>query len=314
MEEIKLRQFEEKLLLFGYAKATIRESLAIMRMFCTYLEDSENITSFNRLLPEHIKAWQVRQTFEKFPRAGDRSGKHALARGTLTCRMAALRTFFRIMHNERLLPYDYSGYVVLPKRRKALPRNIPSTEQMRQIIQTAVPDNPLGIRDRFLLELLYATGIRSTEVRTLTIGDLNVQERTLYIRNGKGGRQRLVPLGEWVIPYALEHVHTARPFLVRLTKTDLLFPTRNGRRIDASMLHKIVNHYGRKAGLDMKLSPHLFRHACATHMIQAGADIRYVQELLGHSDLSTTQIYTRVTIGDLKKAHAKYHPANRENF
>jgi integrase/recombinase XerD len=131
---------------------------------------------------------------------------------------------------------------------------------------------------------------------------------------GKGSKDRVVPIGEWVIPYALEYLHTARPWLVRLTKTDLLFPSCNGRLLDGQALGWIIRTYTAKAGLTMRITPHTMRHACATHMIQEGADIRYVQELLGHEDLNSTQIYTRVTIGDLKKAHLKYHPANKDEF
>lgn len=313
MEEIKLHQFKEKLELLGYAKRTIEDSAKTIRLFFKYLIEKEGVCSLQQLTAEHVKGWQTYQTFEKFSKAGDRSGGHHIARNTLAGRFMTLRLFFRVMHRENLLPYDYSSVVVVPKRQKPIPKNIPTPEQMRQVIQAAVPDNPLGIRDRFMLELMYATGIRNTELRCACINDLNLQERTLFIR-GKRSKERVVPVGEWVMPYALEHIHTARPILARRTKTNLLFPTRNGWQIDISMLHKIVRFYCAKAGLTIKMSPHLFRHACATHMIQQGADIRFVQELLGHEDLGSTQIYTRVTIGDLKKAHAKYHPANRDDF
>jgi integrase/recombinase XerD len=314
MEELKLHQFEEKLRLFGYAERTIGDNLVEMKRFFSYLQEKENITALDQLQTEQVKAYQAYLTFEKFPGAGDRQAAYHLSRNTVRQRLFALRIFFRIMYHEKLLPYDYTPCLVLPKKRRSLPKNVPTQEEMRRIIQAAVPDNPLGIRDRFLLELLYATGIRSTEVRSLTVHDLNIQERTLFIGQAKGGKQRLVPLGDWVLPYALEHLHTARPFLVRLTKAKLLFPSRNGWPLDPSGLHKIVNFYRKKAGLDMKLGPHTFRHACATHLIQQGADIRFVQELLGHEDLGSTQVYTKVTIGDLKKAHAKYHPANKESF
>lgn len=313
IDEIKILQFKEKLELFSFAKRTVDAYVKDVAMFFKYLHDKENLASIHELQPEHVKAWQAYQTFEKFSLAGDRKTKHNLSTGTVINRMRALRAFFKIMYHEKLLPWDYSSCLILPKRRKTLPKNIPTPDQMRRIIQAAVPDNPLGIRDRFMLELMYATGIRNTEVRLATINDFHIQDRTLFVR-GKGGKERLVPVGEWVMPYALEHLHTARPYLVRLTKSNLLFPTKNGWALDTSMLHKIVNHYCKKAGLDMKICPHTFRHACATHMIQQGADIRYVQELLGHEDLGSTQVYTKVTIGDLKKAHAKYHPANRDNF
>jgi integrase/recombinase XerD len=313
MEEIKLHQFREKLELFGYAARTVEAYVNETAQFFQYLKDKENLSSLADLQISHVKAWQAWLTFEKFSRAGSRANAQRLTAGTVTNRLVAVKTFFKTMHQEGLLPYDYSHRVIVPKKRKPLPRNIPTVEEMRRLLQTAVPDNPLGIRDRFIMELLYATGIRSCELRTLSVYDFNIQERVLYIR-GKGNKDRMAPVGNWVIPYALEYLHAARPWLVRTTKTQLLFCCRNGQMLDSSMLHKIVTMYREKAGFTTKLSPHTFRHACATHMLQAGADIRYVQELLGHSDLSSTQIYTRVSIGDLKQAHEKFHPANRDDF
>jgi integrase/recombinase XerD len=241
MEELRLRQFEEKLRLFGYAERTIMDNVIEMKRFFTYLEEKENITALDQLQPEHVKAYQAYLAFEKFTGAGDRKSACHLSRNTVRQRLFALRSFFRIMYHEKLFPYDYSPYLVLPKKRRSLPKNIPTQEEIRRIIQAAVPDNPIGIRDRFLLELLYATGIRSSEIRALSLNDLDIQERTLFIGQAKGGKQRLVPVGEWVLPFALEHLHTARPYLVRLTKAKLLFPSRNGWPLDASMLHKIVN-------------------------------------------------------------------------
>jgi integrase/recombinase XerD len=313
MEEIKLHQFAEKLQLFNYAKRTIEDSVNNLKRFFLYLQEKENVNSLADLRPEHVKAWQTHMTFVKSAHAGTRDGTAYLSPNTIIKRLVALRTFFRIMHRENLLPYDYSASIIMPRYRKSLPRNLPNVEEVRRLLQAAVPDNPISIRDRFILELLYATGIRNLELRTLTVHDISIQERTLFIR-GKGSKDRLVPLGTWVIPYALEHMHAARPYLIRITKTNLLLPTRNGCMIDASMLHKIVEGYRIKAGLPMRIAPHTLRHACATHLLQAGADIRYVQELLGHSELSSTQIYTHVSIGDLKRAHEKYHPANKESF
>jgi integrase/recombinase XerD len=314
IDELKMHQYKEKLRLFGYAERTIYDAVKMLLLFVKYLEEKENIKSLQLIQPEHVKSYQSYMTFEKFEKAGKNNGTHHLSQNTVRGRLMHLRTFFRIMHQENLLPHYLGTYIVLPKKRKYLPKNIPSPEQMRQLIQAAVPDSALGIRDRFMLELMYATGIRNTEIRTATIHDLSIQERTLFVAHGKGGVERIVPIGEWVLPYALEYLHTSRPYLLRLVKSELLFPTRNGWMIDASMLNKLVQLYRKKANLALKLSPHTFRHACATHMLQQGADIRYVQELLGHADLGSTQIYTKVTIGDLKKAHAKYHPANKNDF
>lgn len=308
MEQIKLHQFKEKLQLLGYAKRTCQEYTEDVGRFFKYLEERENLQSILDLAPEHVKAWQAFLTFEK-----SKLYKRRLASGTVQHRLQTMKTFFKIMHEEKLLPYDYRSCIVFPKSQRTLPKSVPDVQTVRKLLQAAVPDNPFGIRDRFMLELLYATGIRSEELRDLTLYRLNMQDRTLHI-TGKGAKDRIVPIGEWVIPYALEYQHAARPWLVRLTKTDLLFASRNGRRLDSKSLCWIVRTYRDKAGLTMRITPHSLRHACATHMIQEGADIRYVQELLGHDDLNSTQIYTRVTIGDLKKAHLKYHPANRDDF
>lgn len=308
MEEIKLHQFKEKLQLFGYAKRTCREYLDDVRRFLKYLTEKENLQSLLEIKPEHVKGWQAYLTFEK-SEVYDRR----LAGSTVRNRLQTVKGFFKIMHEENLLPYDYTACIVLPKAQRLLPKAVPDVQTIRKLLQAATPDSPLGIRNRFMLELMYATGIRSQELRELTLHRFNIQDRTLHI-TGKGSKDRVVPVGEWVIPYALEYLHAARPWLVRLTKTDLLLPTRNGHMIDSKNLTHIIKLHRQKAGLTMRITPHSFRHACATHMIQEGADIRYVQELLGHEDLNSTQIYTRVTIGDLKKAHLKYHPANRDEF
>jgi len=307
MEEIKLRQFKEKMELFGYAYRTVESYINDMRLFCRYLEEVENVKTLAELEEQHIKAWQVYLTFGKF-----RDGKN-LTSGTVVNRLRAVKTFFQLMHRENLCPVDYGASILIPKARKPLPKNIPSADEMRRLLKAAEPDSPIAVRDRLMMELMYATGIRSEELRQLNLQRMNVQERTLFI-TGKGSKDRVVPIGEWVLPYALEYLHSARNYLTRLKDTGLLFPTKNGWQLDGSGLHKIIKGYKNKAGLTMRISPHTFRHACATHMIQAGADIRYVQELLGHSTLDTTQIYTRVSIKELKEAHRKFHPGNREDF
>jgi integrase/recombinase XerD len=308
MEEIKLHQFKEKLQLLGYAKRTCEEYAEEAGRFFKYLAEKEDLKSVLDLTPEHVKAWQAFMTFEK-----SALYKRRLAGSTVWHRLLVIRMFLRIMHQDSLLPFDYSASVVLPKHQRSLPGQVPDIDTIRKLLQAAVPDNPLGKRDRFMLELLYATGIRNQELCALTLQRLNVQDRTVHV-TGKGSKDRVVPLGEWVIPYALEYLHTARPYLVRLVAGDLLFPSRNGWPLPRQNLNWILRKYANKAGLTNRITPHILRHACATHMLQAGADIRYVQELLGHEDLGSTQIYTRVTIGDLKKAHLKYHPANRDDF
>jgi len=186
---------------------------------------------------------------------------------------------------------------------------VPDVAAMKRIIEAAVPANPLTIRDRCILELLYATGIRSEELRTLDVDDWDESANTLFV-TGKGDKDRVVPVGSWVVPYLYAYRTKSRSLLCR-KDTPLLFVSRNGLMLARANLAWVIRKYARLAGV-AHVCVHTFRHACATHLLENGADIRYVQELLGHSDLSTTQVYTRVTIDFLKQAHGKYHPRERE--
>jgi integrase/recombinase XerD len=188
---------------------------------------------------------------------------------------------------------------------------VPSEKEMAAILDAIEPADILTIRDRAMLELLYATGLRSEEVRTVTVDNLDRTERTLFV-TGKGAKDRIVPVGDWVMPYLLEYLEVSRPKLI--TARDplpLIFLTKNGRQINTPNLGDILRKYVKKSGVDMHITPHTIRHACGTHLLKGGADIRYVQELLGHSDLSSTQIYTKIDISFLKQAHKRFHPRER---
>ena len=223
------------------------------------------------------------------------------------------------MHDEGLIEQDYSALVTMPKKKRSIPRNVPGEKDMIALLESIQPvartepnrSNPLTLRDRALFELLYATGLRSEEVRTALLENFDRMEKTLFV-TGKGAKDRIVPVGDWVMPYLLEYLEVGRPRLINARDpSPLLFVTKNGRMINPGNLGDLLRKYVKKAGLDMRITPHTIRHACATHLLKGGADIRYVQELLGHSDLSSTQIYTKIDISFLKQAHKKYHPRER---
>jgi integrase/recombinase XerD len=216
------------------------------------------------------------------------------------------------MFGEGLVQQDYGPLVVKPKKRRSLPRHVPTEKEMLALLEAIKPTEPLTIRDRALLELMYATGLRNEEVRSLTVDSVDLTERTLFV-HGKGSKDRIVPIGDWVLPYLLEYLEAVRPKLINPREpTPCLFVTKTGRQITFGNLGDIIKRYAKKAALQTPITPHAFRHACATHLLKGGADIRYVQELLGHSDLSSTQIYTKVDISTLKEAHKRFHP--RENI
>jgi integrase/recombinase XerD len=167
----------------------------------------------------------------------------------------------------------------------------------------------MGIRDRAILELLYATGIRNQELRTLTVDNYDRTEQTIFV-TGKGARDRLVPVGSWVVPYLLEYLEAVRPKLVR-QPTAIMFLTKTGLQFQTDNLIDLIRRYAKKVGLEY-LTPHMFRHAVATHLLKNGADIRWVQELLGHKDLGSTQLYTHIDISSLKEVHKRFHPREQE--
>lgn len=305
MSLIKLHQFREKLELRGYAKRTVKDYSGNLELFFRYLKHEEDVDDIDAAAPEHIRAYQAYLTFKKL------KGESYLTTKTVRSRLLAVKAFFQIMHEEGLVPANFGASITMPKARKHLPRNIPDEKEMLKLLNAVPLSKPIGIRDRCILEVLYATGIRNQELRGLCLSDFDRNERTFLIRSGKGGKDRVVPIGDWVMPYLLEYLELGRPKLIH-SETGLLFLSKTGRKITFGNLGDMIRKYKNKARIETPVTPHTFRHACATHMLKGGADIRYVQELLGHADLSSTQIYTRVAIGDLQEAHRKYHPRDKQ--
>jgi site-specific recombinase XerD len=299
MEEIKLHQFAEKLALAGYLPRSIENYLSSMKPFVRFLDECESVRTWEAVTVEHLKAYQAHVQFAKINKG------RCLSTVSVCCRLAAIKTFFHILHREGLLPVDLGEQLRLPMARKHLPRHVPSLGNVRALLEAAEPFTTLAIRDRAMLELLYATGIRSEELRTITVDNYDIHEHRLFI-TGKGAKDRIVPVGAWVAPYMRMYLEKSRPLLMR-QPTDLLFISRNGRKLNRNSLWRIVDAYAHKAGVP-KTMPHSLRHACATHLLHNGADIRIVQELLGHNSLATTQVYTKVEIGQLHKAHSRCHP------
>jgi site-specific recombinase XerD len=304
MDEIKLHQFAEKLDLLGYSKRVVAEYPIYVGYFFRYLETVEGLSSIDEVTPQHITAYHTHLRFNTQDK-----GK-ILASRTVSMRLIVLKTFFRVMHEEGLLKNDYSAVINPATPPRTPPAYVPSEKEMARLLDAIAPRDILSTRDRALFELLYATGMRNEEARNLTLDRLDLAGRTVRIM-GKGSFERIVPLGEWVVPYLTEYLHAARPKLA-VKGSDILFLSKTGRPLTKNILGYLLRRYAEKAGLSKNgMHPHILRHACATHLLRAGADIRYVQELLGHASLNSTQIYTKVEISFLQKAHRKYHPRER---
>jgi integrase/recombinase XerD len=221
------------------------------------------------------------------------------ARPASTARqLSSFRRFFHYFMREGAVREDPTAKILLPKIKRSLPRSL-TEEQVEALLSAPVVSDPLGNRDRTMLEVLYATGLRVSELVSLRQGHVDLNQGVIRMP-GKSGRERIIPLSEAAIR-ALKGFSGARDEILLEHQTDYLFPTRRGDRMTRQAFWHIIKRYARKAGIAKKLSPQTLRHAFATHLLTHGADLRVVQMLLGHSDLSTTQIYTHVVRERLKE-------------
>lgn len=236
-------------------------------------------------------------------RLGERASKRTMAR-----LLSTLRRFYRWAVREGRLGEDPSALVDAPKLSRVLPQTLTEPEVERLL---ASPDTarPVGLRDRAMLELAYASGLRVSELVSLRLEQLDLNRGVLRI-TGKGNKERLVPLGEEAGGWVRRYLDQGRPALLkdRDATTPALFVTRRGGGLSRQMCWHFIKRYAAQAGITKPLSPHTLRHAFATHLLNHGADLRAVQLLLGHSDLSTTQIYTHIARARLKDFHARHHP------
>ncbi len=220
--------------------------------------------------------------------------------------LSSLRRFYRYLLREELIADDPTAQLESPKLGRPLPKSL-SEEQVEKLLQAPNAETALGLRDRAMLETLYATGLRVSELVGLTLQQANLQAGVVKVI-GKGDKERLVPLGEEAVEWLQRYLNEARVTLLRGRTTDALFPTARGAAMTRQAFWHNLKRYTHLAGIETHLSPHTLRHAFATHLLNHGADLRVVQMLLGHVDLSTTQIYTQVARERLKQLHAQHHP------
>ncbi len=225
---------------------------------------------------------------------------------TIARRLSALRRFFRYLVREGIVAVDPTIRLMAPRIGRTLPHSL-SERDVEALLDAPEINTVLGIRDRTMLEVLYATGLRVSELVNITLTQVNLRQGVVRVM-GKGAKERLVPFGEVAHNMVERYLNEARPQLVRGHMTDAMFPTRRGGAMTRQTFWYAIKKYARQANLTTRLSPHTLRHAFATHLLNHGADLRVVQMLLGHSDISTTQIYTHVARERLKELHARHHP------
>lgn len=282
--------------------AAYRRDLSVWRAYC----------AAKRLRADRVQATDVTDYLDRL-RKGKAPATKALSPASVARMLVALRAFFRFLVREGRLKTDPTVNVGSPRRPRSLPKAIP-LEDVERLLELPA-DDLLGRRDRAILETLYGTGLRISELAALDVDDMDIDAGAVLVRSGKGGKGRMVPLGRTARAAAGDYLTRTRPELGRRattrTSAGALFLNARGGRLSRQGCWKILKGYARAAGLEGRVSPHTLRHSFATHMLDRGADIRVVQELLGHASLATTQVYTLVSDRRLREVYETSHPRAR---
>jgi len=226
--------------------------------------------------------------------------------------LKAVKTFFQFLYEEDYLAHNPARDIRYARTPQALPKVILSKQEIKQILKQPNTKTILGYRNRVILEVFYSTGIRRAELRNLNVDDMDCANGFLRVNSGKGDKDRVVPVGKIACRYVENYIKGVRPELVKGRATKALFISKKGNRISKNLAGEMIEKYVRCSGIRKRVTCHTFRHSCATHMVRNKAGLRHVQELLGHASLNTTQKYIQLTIVDLKEAHRKYHPRERQ--
>ena len=293
MQELLAKYLNYLLIERGVAQNTLEAYGRDLRRFLVFIQQ-RGLTQLQEATPEILIEYLIQIKNE------------GLSANSMNRSLAALRGFYKYLLMEKKIEQTPLANIELAKVWMRLPDTL-SKEEMNVILAQPGGDKPSALRDTAMLELLYATGIRVSELINLTMNSINWQVGFLTVM-GKGNKERIVPIGKTAYDCVRVYVDNARPQLMQKKSTDMLFLNRFGGKFTRQGFWKMVIRYAQKAGLKKKVHPHTFRHSFASHLLEGGADLRTVQVMLGHADISTTQIYTHITRDRLKEIHQKYHP------
>lgn len=297
---VTIIEFIHQLKARGYADNTITSYRMNIGHFKRYLIDL-NITDLKEVTHQTIIDYQAKVMTEPI----------AMESKALKIR-AVKRLFEYLTDTHRLLINPCEGIIETSRRNRSI-QPVLTIEEMKQLLDQPNLSLKTGIRDRAVMEVFYSTGIRVNELLSLEVYHADLKEKVLYIRKGKGRKQRVVPLGKGALTYLKEYLHKIRPHHVRKRpKERALFLNHSGYPLSGGAISAFLRSYRISSGINKPVSPHTFRRTCATHLLQQGADIRYIQELLGHKRLTTTQKYTKVMPADVKTTHNTTHPNGKQ--
>ena len=303
-----LKAFMEWSAMTGYTERTVNTRRVTIGSFIRWCDDR----GLNQ--PQEI----TRPILERYRRHlyyHRKTNGEPLSLRTQHSRLTPLKAFFKWLTKENHILYNPASEMELPRQHRSLPQQLLSIDEIETILNQALIHGDLGIRDRAIMETLYSSGIRRMEAINLKLYDLDLNNGSLMVRQGKGKKDRMVPLGERACAWLSKYIEAVRPTLTMEPDDGTLFLTEQGQPMIKNRLSDAVKKHIAAAGIDKPGACHIFRHSMATHMLENGADIRFIQMILGHSTLSTTEIYTQVSIRKLKEVHALTHPAklHRQN-
>lgn len=306
MYEKTKKEFREYLKGDNKSSSSIYNWSYRLKYFYIFLDEME-INSPLDITSDVLK--EYRRYLNKYiNRKGDKDSPR-----TTNAKIQAVRIFLRFLYKEGYLPSDYSSYIPYIKEPKSLPKVILSNREVKKILKKCDTQSLTGYRDRTILEVLYSSGLRRNEVINLKPDDIDTEDGYIRVNKGKGNKDRVVPLGKIACKYA-ENYQTAIRKLLLAGKEEIpwLFVSKRGKKLDRESLRNIVIKSAKRAKIEKTVTTHTFRRSCATEMLRNNANIMHVKDILGHEKLSTTQMYARLTIVDLKKAHNKFHPRERD--
>ncbi len=305
--EVLIRSYLSHLKVRNYSPQTVDSANRALRLFGEWSLD-RGITR-----PEQVTL----RVLERYQRAlfhQRKTNGEPLSFKTQELRLSHIRALYKYLVRQHYLAYSPASELMLPRSPPRLPTDTFSVAEMEQIMRTPDLRAPLGLRDRALLELFYSTGMRRTELALLDLYDLDQDRRWVVIRRGKGGKGRVVPVGDRALAWCAKYIEEARPSIVQHEDEWAVFVSgKTGKRFRPDALGHLVRRILDDSGVrHRKGACHLFRHTFATHMLEGGADLRTIQEMLGHAKIDTTQIYTKVSIQRMQEVHAGSHPASLE--
>ena len=288
----------------GQAEHTQRTYAALLGKFTAWAE-TQKLADWREVELKHLMAFLQHE--RERPLADEpKESSRRLSSESVYLEIAALRAFYRFAVNEKLLPMNVAEFLSLPRRWKRLPKSL-SNAEIEKLLAPEVPETPSSLCDQAVLELAYASGLRLAELRGLRLEQMHLEAGFVNVI-GKGNKERVVPVGSKAVAALNCYLEGGRPKLVTPRSTAAVFLTKKGSPFAACTLWGRIKRRVRRAGIGRNVTPHMLRHSFATHLLEHGADLRVIQELLGHASISTTEVYTHVTGNRLRDIHRKFHP------